>query len=166
MIATEKQIDDVLLRKITGAGHAVWIEDGVVLSTDDGAVQAIVDDYTLDEAKAALCAKVLALAKVKRDIVIAGVSTGELASWPVKLAEYSAYARTADAADAPLLAHEASARGITLAELMSKVNRNALAFAALEANIAGVDGRHRDAITALTDWPALYAYDYSIGWPV
>lgn len=165
-ITTQKQIDDALLGKITAAGLAIWIEDGVVRSTDDATVQAIVDAYTLAEAKLALSAKVALLAKTKRDGIVATISAGELASWPVKLAEASAYARTGDPADAPLLTIEATARGVTLADLMAKVAGNAQTFAALEAGIAGTDGRHRDAIAALPDWGALYAYDYTTGWPV
>lgn len=165
-ITTEKQIDDALLGKISAAGYAVWIEDGVLRSTDDAAVQDIVDGYTLDEAKSAYCAKVAALAKAKRDCVVATISAGELASWPVKLAEAGAYARTGAPADAPLLSIEATARGVTLDALMAKVAGNAQTFAALEAGIAGTDGRHRDAIAALPDWASLYAYDYRTGWPV
>lgn len=165
MISTEKQIDDALLGKIQAAGQAVWIEDGVLYSTDDGAVQAIIDSYTLSEAKAVLCGKVSALAKLKRDAAICGISAGELASWPIKLSESIAYQQTADSAVAPLLSIEAAARGVTLAELVARVASNAQTFAGLEASIAGADGRHRDAILLLQDWPDLYTYDYSNGWP-
>jgi hypothetical protein len=38
-------------------------------------------------------------------------------------------------------------------------------FAALEADIAGVAGRHCDAVRACTTFADLLAYDWRAGWP-
>lgn len=45
MITTNKIIDDTLLAQIRAAGESVWIVDGVVQSTNDVVVQAIIDAY-------------------------------------------------------------------------------------------------------------------------
>lgn len=166
MIITEKQIDDNLMEKLLAQGFTVWIEDGKLFSTDDDAVQAIINAYSLAEAKASACANVAALAKTKRDAVISGISVGEMAGWPIKLAEAQAYRQSGDPEVAPMLSSEAASRGVSLTDLVDKVEGNAQTFAGLEAAIAGTDGRHRDAIVALTDWRSLYAYDYTVGWPV
>lgn len=151
---------------IARAGYALRNENGAWVSSDDAAVQAIIDGYTLDNAKVYRAAQVSAYAKTLRDKVIMPISTGEMASWPIKLAEASKYAQTGQASDAPMLAAEAQARGIELAALVQKVGGNATTFAGLESAIAGVDGKHRDAIKALTTFDEVAAYDYLTGWPV
>jgi hypothetical protein len=150
---------------IARAGHLLRQENGVFVSSNDAAVQAIIDSYTLDDAKAHKSAQVSAHAKVLRDKVIRTISAGEMASWPIKLAEAAKYAQTGQDADAPMLAAEAQARGITLAALVSKVAGNATTFAGLEATIAGIDGAHRDAIKACATFAEVAAYDFSGGWP-
>lgn len=151
--------------KIRGAGHWLREENGVFVSSDDVAVQAIIDSYTLAEAQSSKCNEVSEKAKVLRDKAVRSISAGEMASWPIKLAEAAKFSVTGLDADAPMLSAEATARGITLSELVAKVGGNATGFAALEAMIGGVDGKHRDAIKALTTFEEVSAYDYSAGWP-
>lgn len=150
---------------INAAGHTLYLRDGVWVSSDDVAVQAIIDGYTLDDAKAYRAAQVSAYAKTMRDRVITSISAGEMASWPIKLAEASKYTQTGQASDAPMLSAEAQARGIELAALVQKVGGNATTFAGLESAIAGVDGKHRDAIKACSSFDEVAAYDYLTGWP-
>lgn len=154
---------NALARIIAQAGHSFHFEDGVPVTSNDAAVQAIIDSYTLEQAIDAKCADVSLHAKALRDSIIADISPGEMASWPIKLAEAGRYA--GNDADVPMLAAEAAARGITVAELVAKVGNNATRFAALEAQIGGVDGKHRDAIKTLTTFKAVNQYDYSAGWP-
>lgn len=154
-----------LHEKIQRAGHWLTEENGIWVSDNDLAVQVLIDGYTLDDAKAHKSAQVSELAKRLRDRVIRTISAGEMASWPIKLAEAAKYALTGQDADAPMLAAEAAARGITLAALVAKVGGNATTFAGLEAAIAGADGAHRDSIKALDTFDAVAAYDFSTGWP-
>ena len=77
-----------------------------------------------------------------------------------------AYAQSGNAAQAPMLSAEAAARGITLGAMLTRVQANANAFAALEAAIGGADGKHRDALAALQSFEAVLAYDLTAGWPV
>ena len=152
---------------VAAAGYQLWEVVGVGWkSTNDAAVQPIIDGYTLAQAQASKSADVDAQAKTLRDKVVAGYSPGELASWSVKLAEVEKYAVTGLATDAPMLSAEATARGVTLAALISKVQANYATFRAIEAQIAGNSGKHRDAINALTTFAQVISYDFSAGWPV
>lgn len=150
---------------IQAAGHWLAQVDGVWMSNDDVAVQAIIDGYTLEQCKATKQAESLRIAKELRDKVVASISAGEMASWPIKRAEAMTYAASNNPEDAPMLSAEAAARGVGLAEIIARVQGNANRFAALEAAISGADGRHRDAITALQTFEEVSAYDLSAGWP-
>jgi hypothetical protein len=149
---------------IAAAGH--WLEqiDGDWVSSADAAVQTIIDTYTLDQAKSAKCTLVLAHAAALRDKVTAAIASGEMASWSIKRAEAEDYGEIGEAASCPALRAEAQARGITLAQLVAKVNANAERFMAAEAAIGGTDGRHRDVINVLTTFEAVAAYDFQVGW--
>lgn len=154
-----------LTAAIQKAGHFLTLENGVWVSSDDVAVQAIIDSYSLDDSKTYRCNEVLDKAKALRDKAVKAISAGEMASWPIKLSEAAKFAVTGLDADAPMLTAEATARGITTAQLVAKVGGNATVFATLEAVIGGTDGKHRDAIKALTTFDEVASYDYSAGWP-
>jgi len=155
-----------LVDAIMRAGH--WLVRGSFgwETSNDAAVQSIIDNYTLDQAKAYRCAEVLAKSRELRDTVTAAVAPGEMASWPIKRDEAIEYGKVGELAPCPALRAEAGARQITLAQLVAKVNANAARFMAAEAAIGGTDGRHRDAINALTTFDAVAAYDITAGWPV
>lgn len=95
-----------------------------------------------------------------RDAAVEGVNPAEMASWAIKRAEALAYDGTA--MSCPMLAAEAAARGCDVAVIVGRVHANAGALSALEAQIAGVAGRHKDAVRSAAE-PA--AYDWSVGWP-
>lgn len=160
---TEK--GNAMHERIRAAGHWLRCIDGAWQSSDDTAVQAIIDGYTLADTQAEVRARITARARALRDAAVAGISPAEMASWPIKRAEVIAYAGSGNAADAPMLAAEADARGVTLAEIVARVQGNATALAMLEAAIGGTEGRHRDAVKALTTFEAVLAYDDSTGWP-
>lgn len=154
-----------LHERIRAAGHSLAQVDGVWVADDAAAVQALIDAYTPADAAAYLCTAISAHAKALRDRVVAAISPGEMASWAIKRAEMLAYAASGNAADAPLLAAEATARGCPLVEIVSRVQGSAAAFAALEAAISGAAGRHRDTVKALATHAEIAAYDWSAGWP-
>ncbi|SNT29257.1 hypothetical protein SAMN06265795_12262 [Noviherbaspirillum humi] len=154
-----------LHQAIRAAGHWLHEENGVWISSNDEAVQAIIDSF--DAAAGARAAKVAAIdahAAKLRNKVVAGISPAEMSSWPLKVKEAIAYLADASA-DTPMLTMEAQARQITVLELAQRVKANSDQLAMLEAVIAGNAGRHRDAVAALTDWQAVSAYDFSTGWP-
>lgn len=123
------------------------------------------------DALAGLKADCDALAVKKRGAITQGISPAEMASWPIKRAEAMAYLASSNAADAPMLQVEATARGVTLADLAGKVMTKAGLLSTFEAQIAGTNGKHNDALEALasapgTDVAAMEAYDITTGWPV
>jgi hypothetical protein len=147
------------------AGHWLRQNNGVWECSDETAVQAIIDGYSLSQVANDICTEIDTYAKTLRDRVISNISPGEMASWPIKLAEAAKYAQSGSDTDAPMLALEASARGVTIAELCLKVTGNAGSLASVEAAIAGTSGKHRDAVRACTTWDAIAAYDWRTGWP-
>jgi hypothetical protein len=151
-----------------GLGVEIRIDaDGITTTQtpDDVAAQAVIDAYTADEEIAYLRAQIDAHAAALRDRVVAGISAGEMASWAIKRAEAAAFGVSGNAADAPLLSAEATARGVSLIDIVTRVTANAGALGALEATIGGNAGRHKDAVRALTTLEALLAYDWHSGWP-
>lgn len=160
----KQRIDDCMER-ILAAGVSVAYVDNVLTCSDPVLAQAIIDGYTIDEAKRWKCKKVAEKARDLRDRAISSYSPGEMASWPIKLAEAAAYAVSRNEADAPMLLAECRIRGITLDAMLNKVNANASEFSRLEAMISGIDGKHRDAINALGSFEAIAEYDFSPGWP-
>ena len=115
-----------------------------------------------DDPKAFMCRMVDAHGAYLRNKVLAGTSPYEAASWPLKVAQALQY--TADQkASVPILEAEALFRGVTPADIATRVLRNAQALGGLEAALSGVAGRHRDAIKALDS--NVTEYDWRGGWP-
>ena len=152
-----------LHRAVTDAGH--WLEqrDGVWVSSDDAAVQAVIDGYTLAQAKAEKKREVSAKAREKYDLVTAGISAAEMAGWPILLSEALTYRASGTVGAA--IQSEATIRGIAVETLVVKIEGNAAAFQAARAAIAGTDGRKRDEIAALTTFAEISAYNIDAGWP-
>jgi hypothetical protein len=149
---------------IRAAGYILALTGDGWVSDDDTAVQAIIDAYTLDQAKAFQCAQIEAKSKSVFDRAISSYSRGEMSRWPILRAEALAY-RDSVAAAAPSIESEAAVRGCTVSELVDKILANADAFNMLAAQIAGTSGRHRDAIRALASFDDVATYDFSTGWP-
>lgn len=127
--------------------------------------QAIINAYTVAEAKAWLKRQVADRARATQDAFLAAqnYSAGEASTWPIKRAEAAQASPTA--ANCPLLNAEAMAAGRTLASVVARVNANAAAFSAYSAQCAGNRAKHQDAIDLLTTFAQVAAYDYSTGWP-
>lgn len=149
---------------IRAAGHWLVEDSGVWVASNDAAVQQIIDSYPISATIAEVCARIDAHAAYLRNKTIAGISPAEMASWPIKRAEADAL-QANSAAPTPFLSAEATARGITVAELATLVVNNAAMMQALECQIAGNCGKHRDAVKTLTQFADVLAYDWSTGWP-
>ena len=155
-----------LLDVIVSNGYCVEEIDGVLTSSNDLAVQSIIDNFTLQELKDRRCAYVDKLATDKRNKVIAPYSPGEMAAWPIKRVEALAYQSSGNPSDAPNLSAEAASRGMSLQTLVTKVLNDAARFSWIEAHIAGTSGRHRDAIRLCQTHEEIMNYNYNTGWPV
>lgn len=160
---TEKGIG--LHERIAAAGHRLEQVDNAWAADDEAAVQAIIDAYPLSATQDEVCQRIEDYAAALRGKFVAGISPAEMSSWSIKRAEAQAYAATGEASAAPVLSIEAAARQVTLGALADRVLGNSEALGQLEAVIAGVGGRHRDAVRELDTFEAVLAYDWRSGWP-
>ena len=150
---------------IMAAGHWAVPVAGIWHTSDDAAVQGIIDTYPLSATQKEVTTLIDAYATSLRDRVTRGISPVEMASWPVKRTEAVAYQASGNAADAPILGTEATARGVTLSTIVARVLASAGSLSGLEATIAGVAGKHKDAVRATTTFAKALSYDWSGGWP-
>lgn len=123
-------------------------------------------DITLDAKKTEVVNQVEDIARVKRDMLVANYSAGEMASWSIKRTEALAFQTSNDPATAPNLASEAQRRGISLASLVEKVMLKAAQLSYLESEIAGHCGALQDLANAVENEADLLAIDLETGWIV
>lgn len=162
-----------LWREIGAAGHWMRQNNQAWECSDEQAIQAIIDAYPISATIAEKKLEIDEYAKELRLKAAGGVSP-EQASWAIKSAQAQKYAVTNDPLDAPLLNAEAQYRGDTLQSIVDRVLANANGLLDMEAKIAGVAGKHKDAVTALqvenptaSDFRAVLDYDYKsdVEWP-
>lgn len=162
-----------LWREIDAAGQRLVQNNRAWECSDELVVQSIIDAYPLSATIAEKKAEIDEYAKELRLRASGGVSP-EQASWAIKSAQAQKYAVTNDPLDAPLLNAEAQYRGDTLQSIVDRVMANANGLLDIEAKIAGVAGKHKDAVAALqvenptaADFRAVLDYDYKSDseWP-
>jgi hypothetical protein len=102
----------------------------------------------------------------------AGTSPWEAASWgfkfpeAVKIMGYGASTTLANIkASNPRIWEEAEIRGIDPRVLAAIIERKANEFWEMEATVAGVVGKHCDAVDKLSDVRDVLFYDWRTGWP-
>lgn len=122
-----------------------------------------IEQPTLTEAREAKIAAIEDLALQTRRRITGRASAQEMASWTAKLEQARAFFRGESAY--PMLIAEAAARGVTVDEIAGRIQKNASDFSMAEALIAGVSGRHKDAVRAIAKVEQLQAYDVTAGWP-
>ncbi len=149
-----------LHKAVREAGHALRQENGTWVSSNDVAVQAIIDGYALADAKASVGDCIDAEAKRIRAKFLKAVDPSEMAAWATKYAEAKALQDGGPVFDAVNLQAEADFRGITLTQLTTKVITKFNQTANREAKIAGLAGKHKDAVTALGSFAAVNSYDW------
>ena len=150
----------VLPHSADWALYQEWLTAGGIPLPMDAVGQ---DDLATAIAKR--CSEIDSYAAGLRNKVVIGRSSGEMASWSLKLYEARAYTASGDPADAPTLALICSVRGITMDDLIARVNAQAEPFLTAEAYIDGIRGKHCDAIAACATPADVVAYDWHAGWP-
>ena len=93
-----------------------------------------------------------------------GIGHFEAAALSEKLREARAHQVTPIDASAPGLAAEATSRGITTSALVTLVMTKAAKARNDEAQIAGIAGKHKDAVKAMPV-DGVLTYDWRAGWP-
>jgi hypothetical protein len=119
---------------------------------------------TLAQARTEKIALIENLAGDIRRKVVGRASPQEMASWTMKAEQARAYLASANPLDASLLSGEAAARGTTLDAIVARVVNNSTAFLRAESLIAGVCGKHKDAVAGLATVDEILAYDIDAGW--
>ncbi|MDR2173669.1 MAG: hypothetical protein LBE32_05640 [Burkholderiales bacterium] len=127
---------------------------------------------TLDEAKENIKQAINDHAAGLRNKAHAGTSPWEAASWgfkfpeAVKIMGYGPSTTLANIKAAnPRICEEAEIRGIDPRVLASKIEQKANEFWSMEAKIAGIVGKHCDAVDKLSDVRDVLFYDWRNGWP-
>jgi hypothetical protein len=155
---TEKGIG--LHEVIRAAGHVLKQVNGAWVSSNDAAVQAIIDAYIEADAAAAVGDDIDAYARTLRARILKDVDPSEMAAWATKYAEAKALQASGKPSDAPNLVAEAAFRGITLTVLATKVIQKFNQTANREARIAGLAGKYKDIVANLGSFDAINAYDW------
>lgn len=157
--------------------YQAYLTSGGILLPADTAGQ-----LDLAEAKAAKIEEINAYAAGLRNRVVRGRSTGEMASWIIKLLDgLAVQAGTASpfasllpalktALGLPTLPSSvndalAKVRGITEAQHVALVMAPAGQFLVAEVALDAIRGKHCDAITAMTTTNDIVLYDWMVGWP-
>lgn len=118
---------------------------------------------TLEQAKAAKLAEIIAGADALLNDLASGYSAGEKLSWPKQEAEALALAADAEA-PAPLLRGIAAVRGITVTALRDKVLASVAQYELVTAVVLGTQQRYEDMLkaAATVDEARAIAVNYSV----
>jgi len=140
-----------LIEEIRAQGHWVKQVDGVFVSSDDAAVQAIIDAYDpwpneIEKKKAEIIEK---MEEHLNALVLKKYPRFEVESWPYQKQDAEAF--TADSnASTPTLDVIAAQRGTSKAEVVARVLAKAEAFNLLAATYAGERQRIENIIDAMS----------------
>lgn len=151
--------------KIATMGYSLEYRNGEWYSDNPTVVQSIIDNYSLDEAKKIILNDIDVYARNMRNYVMQAISPAEMASWPIKREEAMKYLETGLSSSAPNLAIEATERNMSLEALANLVMQKAYQFAGMESKVAGICGKHQDAVRSMTTFEEVLTYDWTQGWP-
>ena len=136
-------------------------------SSNPETAQAIVASYSLAEAKDALKSRVAEIARLKLDEQAArsGYSMSEIATWADKERAARQFLGPDPLKRVPdALVLEASAAGLTVAELADRIVTNASLWRAESAAIMGARTRLRTSIDAIASLEEAARFDVRVGW--
>ena len=149
---------------IIAAGHYAIPVNGVWHTSNDIAVQAIIDGYTLQQAKDHIKKLIDLYSASLRNALVAGISPGEMASWAIKRTEANLVGFSLNPADTKTLSDEAFHSGETVAAIALRVKANATSYLTSESFYSGRGRFHKNAVQALLTFPAVNNYNWSTGW--
>lgn len=171
-LLTQGGVYDYGTRQIIKRADAGWDEYQAWLSSGNVPLPPVDKIPSLDEAKKDIKRAIDDYAAGLRNKALLGTSNAEMAAWSfkfpeaVKIVGYGASTTNANIkASNPRIWAEAEHRGITARELAEKIVEKAYSFWDAEARIAGIAGRHCDAVDKLTDVRDVLFYDWQQDWP-
>ncbi|MBL8471344.1 MAG: hypothetical protein JNM98_06050 [Rhodocyclaceae bacterium] len=160
-----------LVRRLEQYGFHTF--NGIPRVVDASAAQSVLDAWTPADAAAEKCAQVWDHAAALFEALTSGYSATEKSSWSEIERQARVWLATRIDGQAPWCVQEAQYRSrpaapVTIEQIALRVVAGADRLSALRPIIAGVRGRHCDAINGLAavgDFDGIYEYDYSTGWP-
>lgn len=154
-----------MAQAIRAAGHTIAIMDGIPMCSDPSAVQLIIDTFDpLVSAKSIKKKAIDAYAAALRNVIVNGTSPAEMAAWGLKVLQ-AERVQAGETTGTELIDSEAAVRGVTRTVMAAIVKGNSNGLTALETQISGNAGKHKDIIASMTDWHEVAAYNFSSGWP-
>jgi hypothetical protein len=139
-----------LHKAISNAGYTLYKLDGSWVSSDDTAVQAIIDSYDpLPEAKADALQRVKEASVTKR-LEFVTQAAGKDAEYTFKAQEAAQF--DIDGSVGVFMQGRINATGDTAAEVAAIWGANAAGWKQVGAAIAGLEDKASAQINALTDW--------------
>lgn len=142
---------------ISDAGYRLEEKDGVWVSSDDTAVQAIIDNFDpLPDAKKAAYKRLIDQFNVATQSLEDAYPEVEKRTFIKQELEARAYLADSSAST-PTLAPIASARGLTVEALAGRVISHADEFTTSSAGLIGLRQAKEDTVDAETDWQAVSA---------
>lgn len=175
--------DRVLRQVVTPKESAAWADYQAWLTAGGQTLPAIdIEPLPLADLKAHKKTEINAFAASLRNKVINGRSSGEMASWTIKLLDAVAVLNHKQCPFADILPALRAAlslpslpvsindalgmvRGISETDHATKVLAQGIPALAAEIAIDAIRGKHCDLIDACADEPAVLLYDWSTGWP-
>jgi hypothetical protein len=137
---------------ITQAGHWLHRENGVWVSDNDVAVQAIINGYNpLPYEQQVAISQINAAVQAKLAKVVSAYPDLEVSTWPQQMAEAEAFTANASAST-PMLSAIAAASGQTVASLASTVLGKAAAYTVASGTPVGQRQLYTAQVMAATDW--------------
>ena len=140
------QQNNACMERIRAAGHAVTYVDNVLQVSDEAAVQAIIDAFTLDDARAPLIAEIKALAREK---ILAFLPDWKQSNLNARMNELNRIR-----ADRAWTAEE-----IAEVDAMQAIWNKAKA-------IRNASNLHEENLAALQAIQEISAYDFKTSWPI
>ena len=144
-------------KAIHQAGYYLMNKNGVWVSSNDVAVQAIINTYNpLPYEQQVAITKINAAIQAQLAKIVAGYPGHEVSTWPQQVSESVAYTAN-PASPTPMLSSIAVASGQPVSAIASNVLSKAAAYAALSGSLVGMRITLSATIYAATDWKTIKA---------
>lgn len=147
---------------ISKAGHSLREENGVLISSDDIAVQAIIDAYDpIPELQAAMWLKIQAVRDAKK---AAGVAVGENRFHSDEASRIQQLGLVMMGASIPVNLQWKTLGGAFVTMTQTLAMQIFAATAASDTAIFAAAEAHKAAMKSITDWTLIEGYDFIGNW--
>lgn len=146
-----------LHKVIAQAGYSLWMLNGIWYSTNDVAVQNIINAYNpLAATQAEALERIKDAVQTRLALITFPFPQNEIHTWPSQVNEAFAYA-TNPAVPTPMLSGIAAGSGQTVAALSSTVMAKYAAYTSSASVLIGLRIKFSNEVSAATDWTTIPA---------